>query len=254
MKWFHVLFLILWGQQLIVGQDPLINRIGPRQGLPSATVFRVLPDGPGRVWLGTENGLVHSNGHSLTHYPFTDSIYRNAVLGLCDDGDSGLWVSLFRQGVYHYRDQQLQKVLGPAYHLERIIGLRQDSQGTTLGLSSREGLLRLSLEGYQQVLPHRKCLSLTLVADTFWVGTDSGLYTCSAPNYHFQVFPGTEGLHIRDFNASPTGRKWMISDQGLFSFRVGKWVSANLPESREPVSYLCPDAHGYVWLAFKQRG
>lgn len=65
-------------------------------GLPQNTVFRILQDSRGFLWVGTENGLCRYDGYSFKPYQNDpedpSSLSHNRVYVICEDRSGTLWI------------------------------------------------------------------------------------------------------------------------------------------------------------------
>ena len=53
-----------------------------KEGLPSSTIYSIIQDNKGFIWIGTESGLVRYDGTKFRVYTIADGLPDNEVLGL----------------------------------------------------------------------------------------------------------------------------------------------------------------------------
>jgi ligand-binding sensor domain-containing protein len=86
--------------------------------LPEPTIYSILQDHRGYLWLGTQSGLVRFDGVRFT--VIEDPTLRNAwIQSLAEDRQHDLWVGTKGRGLVRLRDDQVARTpaartLGPA--------------------------------------------------------------------------------------------------------------------------------------------
>ena len=247
-----VLFLLAVSH--VWGQDVMHRRFSSYEGLPSATVYRVVADSTGQMWMGTENGLVHYNGRGFTHYPFTDSIYRNGVLGLCSDRQGGLWVGLYQQGIYHFKDGRLRLINGSEQIVKRIIRLYTTTSGELWGNTNSGELFKMQGDSIRRVLVPYVVNHFNLYRDTVWASTDNGLFFRPAKGASFALWPGTDSIRTEQFEIGPDDRRWLLTDSQLLQMKGYELEEVVIPEQEQPPRRICADGNGGLWLHFYKKG
>ena len=91
MKYYRIVCLIFLLSLLCeIGycQDVYYEQFTDADGLPSMTIYEMIQDSNGVLWLGTENGLVSYDGESFQTYTHPDLQDNDIIqLELCKDGD-----------------------------------------------------------------------------------------------------------------------------------------------------------------------
>lgn len=92
----------LWAQEA-----PLkFERLGLAQGLVNPTVYDILQDRTGYLWLATEGGLVKYDGYTFTTYQYDpsnpQSLSTNLVTALYEDHVGFLWVGTNQGGINRF--------------------------------------------------------------------------------------------------------------------------------------------------------
>ncbi|MEM8931151.1 MAG: two-component regulator propeller domain-containing protein, partial [Acidobacteriota bacterium] len=82
------------------GLDLRFQRLGPEDGLAQGSVFSLLQDRHGFVWIGTQDGLHRYDGYRFEIYkpdPFRlDGLSHGLVEHLLEDAEGRLWVGTYR--------------------------------------------------------------------------------------------------------------------------------------------------------------
>ncbi|CAM2068757.1 Histidine kinase domain-containing protein [Sulfidibacter corallicola] len=90
----------LWGQPRASWSVPFdelrFTGISTEQGLSQSTVYALLQDREGFIWIGTEDGLNRYDGYSFRQYRLTldttDGLSHNTVLCLVEDREGHMWI------------------------------------------------------------------------------------------------------------------------------------------------------------------
>ncbi|MBL8001917.1 MAG: hypothetical protein JNL05_08145 [Flavobacteriales bacterium] len=79
--------LALW----TVAQDPLHRRITMGEGLPSNTVYTILQDSTGFLWMGTDAGAVRYDGTHFDRFTVTDGLSDEEIFVVDTDRKGRVW-------------------------------------------------------------------------------------------------------------------------------------------------------------------
>jgi ligand-binding sensor domain-containing protein len=194
------------------------------------TVYALLEDSLGRIWVGTSVGLVRIDRARLQHQPGDTEVLRDRrVSALLLDRDGHLLVGSER-GVYRSNlplaaaaDPDLEFApLDPALTGISITQLLRDRAGALwIGTASR-GLLRLGPLGLERLdtddgLPNSRVLALFEDREgSLWVGTNGGLMRLG--NAPFSTLSRRQGLgddYVRALLELPDGELLIGTSQGL---------------------------------------
>jgi hypothetical protein len=72
------------------GQDPLYWQLTDEDGLPSNTVYSIIQDSTGYIWLGTSDGLVRYNGNELERIEHP-KLLDNEIIQIKKDPFGNVW-------------------------------------------------------------------------------------------------------------------------------------------------------------------
>lgn len=91
-----ILFLLLlstWGLVAAAEGNMIVTSLTANDGLSNNTVWAVLQDKAGFIWIGTADGLDRFDGKDIRHfYPDRLQGENNSVLSLCEDEQGRIWV------------------------------------------------------------------------------------------------------------------------------------------------------------------
>lgn len=98
-KWYLILFLVLLPGVYLFGEEKRFDHLTAAQGLSSDSVFRIMQDRRGFIWIGTANGLNRYDGLECIHYKRRigdeASLSHNYIRALFEDSQGNLWVGTY---------------------------------------------------------------------------------------------------------------------------------------------------------------
>lgn len=103
-----VLLLALFSALLLSAQDGYLQ-FSTTTGFPSNTVYIVLEDSRGILWIGTDNGLVRWDGSHFKTYTVDDGLPSNAIWMLHEDELGRIW-TVNSNDIRYYIEQDSIKV------------------------------------------------------------------------------------------------------------------------------------------------
>ncbi len=87
-------------------QDVTFEHISTDQGPSTGTIYCIVQDQQGFLWLGTSNGLLRYDGYEFKVYQYhpadSNSISGNHVWSICEDRNGDLWVGTSGRGLNRY--------------------------------------------------------------------------------------------------------------------------------------------------------
>ena len=228
----------LWGSS-----GARIRSIGVQDGLSHPTVYRVVQDKTGFLWLATQNGLNRYDGiniqHFLHHPGDKNSISQNSISTMILTDDNMLWLGTWGGGldrldpitesIVHYRhDPKDPRSLSS----DAVQSLYQDSEGMIWVGTVAGGLCRLNPRSglftrYQHNPEDPNSLGNNRIWDIaedgqgqLWVATDHGLNLKTETGFEkirASFTPDLELPHnrIRTILADRRGMLWVGTERGL---------------------------------------
>lgn len=76
--------------------------VGLKDGLPQSTVFRIVQDEQGYMWLATQGGLCKYDGINFSIYSIYDGIGSSFIKDLAIDQQGQIWMATFDNGICCY--------------------------------------------------------------------------------------------------------------------------------------------------------
>ena len=87
------IILFLFGNYLSTSQNFYFRQLTSEDGLPSSTVYQMVQDRDGVLWMGTENGLCAFDGSDFKYYTVKDGLPNNVVYRLAIDKQDRKWLT-----------------------------------------------------------------------------------------------------------------------------------------------------------------
>lgn len=191
------------------------------EGLNQNTITSLFMDSAGMLWIGTQDGLHSYNGYQFNLFIHTpndpQSISESYVSNIIQDTDGYLWVGTFSQGI-----NRLDLKTGT---FERF--------GAALGLTDP------------------RVTKLSIVGNTLWIGTQTGLFSFSTKTNRFtKVSLGTSSEPYITSLANVDNSYLLVGtmDKGTFAISANTITRLNLPQNA--IAYqIKANSSGTVTLA-----
>ncbi len=174
------------------------TRLSVDDGLPNASIYRIVQDKDGYIWLGSTNtGLLRYNGYELEAFDVLPASVSNNMLvpdidALVMDHKDQLWIGTWGMGlskvdtrtgeISHYSDRPESAFVLTSNYIQSLL---LDKSGV-LWIGTNKGLQRLLPDGTFQLvgqadsaqpLINQRIWALAQTEDgTVWIATGSGLH------------------------------------------------------------------------------
>ncbi len=247
MLWFATAFggLAKYDPQLS-GYTFYRHEIDNPNSLSDDTLYTILGDADGTLWLGTDLGLDHFDPttsqvtrHNHRNHNPALALPEGPIWSIYQAEPNLLWLGTQEHGLIKYAPNQGVLARYPAgdddpYHLTQspITAIIEDQRGS-LWLATLTGLLRFDPqdERFTRYDPDpsragslNDAKIFSIYEDrtgTLWIGTNSGLHQWDSDTDTFTVYTQEDGLQrdaILGILADQTGQLWLSSDWGLSRF------------------------------------
>ncbi|MBW8782343.1 MAG: hypothetical protein JF599_10720, partial [Verrucomicrobia bacterium] len=209
-------------------KGPLVRRQGGQDlRMPEAgglaLVLSLAEDAAGRIWVGTEVGLVfQKSGEQFVPVPLSGAQPGDGIQFIVPDGPDTVWIGAFRGGLYRWRDGRISRLPGDAgLRIDDLRSLIITAEGD-FWVGTASGLRRVARDEIEAVMDGRQT-SLHCIA----YGRDDG-------------FPSTEfSLGFRGATArTPDGHLWFATARGALEIlpkETTSRITAPLPVLIESV-------------------
>ena len=233
------ILIVLLSSGIARGSDiyTRFEQLSVADGLSQNSVWSIIQDHRGYLWVGTRDGLNRYDGYEFTTFYHKEndphSLPDNYVRCLMEDREGSIWVGTFSAGLCRYMPEIDQFQLYP-HVLEDPLTLSNPRVLSLLETSS----------------------------GALWVGTDSGL---NRKRWRTEVFdriylhpnPDHPANQISGLAELPTGQLWVATNDGLFLVEPNGRVVSHLGKEELPstaLKALLVERSGRIWLGTDAAG
>lgn len=261
--------------------------INIEQGLSQNTIYSILQDHKGFLWIATNGGLNRYNGYSFKTYTSkagdTASISNSRTISLLEDGKNRLWIGTIGGGLNRYiwetdsfisyrNDEEDSTSLSN----DRVMVLAEDPSGK-IWVGTADGGLNLfdpeeeTFKSYKNTVKQPNLLPSNVIRSLYvdssnklWIGTDSGvaLYDSDTDSFSLielsNIRKKRRAKVIRGFLEDNDQNLWIATDdEGLICYnKATREVEFFLHNPNNPNSIpsntvhdLFLDDEGFLWIA-----
>ncbi len=287
-----IIFVLFWvGVSSLFAQQQRVfefRHYSLEEGLSQSTVFAVVQDELGFIWVGTEDGLNRFDGYQFRVFKNqpsdSTSLSDNYIYSIVKDTSGYLWIGTRHGGLNrfdprseHFRSWEVRNADGTLTS-NFIRKLLRDSSGNIWIATDDAGLWRFGPKEERfysywgngeggKTLPARRIWALLEDQQgNIWVGTRGNGVACLSRDGNFHIFrhrgAGKEGPssdHVVALYEDRQGNIWMGTTQGLDCYNptTGKWqhwqANLNNPDDPHALSYrtilaILEDRNGNIWI------
>lgn len=226
--------------QKSIAQEVRFRRLGLKEGLSQSSVYGIIQDRRGFIWIATADGLNRYDGSEFRVYRHDPadslSLNQNGIWTLGVDSLDNLWIGLMSRGLDY-----LNAVTGRVHHFQH-----HPDDTTTLS-SNRVRVIHCDANGY------------------VWVGTsDAGLNRIDARSLDLRRIPSTagggSGIRGKKIKAViDDGSGWLLvatEDGGLTRLHPHTLKCTSIPINAKgsAIETIFLDSQDRLWIAFIEGG
>ncbi len=284
---FHFLCIFLCSvSSLTFGQGRRISfdHIGPEKGLSQNSVFSLLEDSQGFIWVGTEEGLNRFDGYGFKIYNNdvndSNSISYSIIWPLYEDHKERLWVGTRGRGL-NLLDRKTDKFtrfrhdpnVENSLSNDVVLAIGEDEDGA-IWVGTDNGLNKMILEngsaslGFQRY--YHQASDSNSLSDSFveavyldqkndlWIGTLNGLNRYHDGRFikYFQPKTGDRDPNaINRIYEDELDHLWISTESGLYQFDRKQERFYKIPGVPD-ITVTCTesDNRGNLWIGTEDEG
>ncbi len=247
------------------GQSLSFKYFTSDDGLAQNSVYSMLQDSKGYIWIGTEGGLSKFDGLKFINYTKIDGLPDNHVRNVFEDFQKNIWVGT-NKGLAKYSNGKFESKFSETLGSTIVYSILQDSSNAIYFITDSEGIYKLEDDKINKVV-FPSNLSNVLIksaiidnTNVIWLATsNSGIIKYEIDFNAFSTFNSGNGLlndtiHIlyKDdkeniWVGSEQGINLIVDDQILNPFKnkdneIGKIIS------------ISKDINNFIWIGSSEDG
>jgi ligand-binding sensor domain-containing protein/serine phosphatase RsbU (regulator of sigma subunit) len=221
-------FLLLLICQFAAGQTVNLNQFGIEEGLPQSSIYTMLQDKDGNIWVGTMNGISKYNGLNFENFTKKNGLAENRVTASCIDKKGNIWFGHWSGGITKYdaASKTFSEITPGTLKLSKTItSIVSDTKGIIWFGTNGEGLLKDENGNFTSFTTKNGLASNAISSlienkdGVLWIGTDNGitLYKTNLTPFAGELNSQSIKCLLRDSK----GNIWIgTSDQGITRINV----------------------------------
>jgi ligand-binding sensor domain-containing protein/AraC-like DNA-binding protein len=233
-------------------------------GLPQNTVFDIIQDKQGYIWVGTAEGAAKFNGtdFSVLNRYNTAAIEHNSIKCICPMKDGSIWLGTFGGGItiIHHNVLSVKNVKN-GFPSDFIWSIFQDSKNRIWVATIGAGVLIIESGSVRQFGFGQKQVPVNVHAfsedqkQNIWIGSENGLYVVKSDcSERYTVADGLLDDCIMSLLIDQTDNVWAGTPKGLNLIPRGGIAGCKpIPETKDClVRSMVIDDRNQMWLATEE--
>ena len=224
-------------------------------GLPHSSVWRLVQDKDGTLWMGTANGLVHFDGQTFKNYSTKDGLYGRSITSVVLSEEGHLLATAYQKGVNSVKDGKIESLYAKSSELR--FGETACYKGDTLLIPRSNSLAYILPDGTIKVIPHPdnyfyKC---HCNKESVLLGMENGLFEFKNEQLLKVPFPDTSIKDVRAYFKDSYGNIWLGGTQKIWRIDSNQQVKTfEVDTNNEVIHDLLVDSKNRIWLSVINEG
>ncbi len=252
--------------QASVAQDRIFDHYTIDDGLNHSTIYQLMQDRAGFLWIGTEDGLQCFDGDEFLlfkHRPFDSTSLRNNNINSIIEADSiHLWIGTWGGGLHRFN--RTTRASEFFRHRPSDATSLSDDRIQVLFKDSRETLWVGTVSGgLQRYDPNTKSFQKTKLTlsntderiwaidgdrENLWIGTDKGVSRMNLSTGQVADIPFFDQRAIRALKIDHTGALWVGLKDGVVVGHPERADWNYVSRVKRLVNRIFEDSHGDIWI------
>jgi ligand-binding sensor domain-containing protein len=209
--------------QPVTAQTLNLNQFGIEEGLPQSSIYTMLQDKNGNIWVGTMSGVSKYNGLSFENFNKKDGLSENRTTSSCLDKDGNIWFGHWSGGISKYdaATKKFSEITTGKIEIKKTINcILQDKNGILWFGTEGEGVIR----------------------------SENGNFT------RLTAKDGIAGDIVKALMQTKEGAVWIGTSSGITEVNSGKLETKNLSIPSNSISALAQDSKSNIWVGSTDKG
>ncbi len=200
-----------------------LGKFGIEEGLPQSSIYTMLQDKDGNVWVGTMNGVSKYNGLNFENFNKKDGLSENRVTSSCLDKNGNIWFGHWSGGITKYdaSAKKFSEIIPDKISISKTVtSILSDKKGRIWFGTDGQGLLKYE-NGNFTSLTTKDGLASDAISSlmenndgTIWIGTANGISLLKTKLSNLDMYFPSQS--ITSLFCDSKGKIWIgTSDYGV---------------------------------------
>lgn len=260
---FSILTLLVFAA-VITAQSLSFKYFSSDDGLAQNSVYSMIQDSKGYIWIGTEGGLSKYDGLNFTNYTKLNGLPDNHIRVVFEDHQKNIWVGT-NKGVAKYSNNKFEPRFTEILGSSIVYSIERDSSNSIYFFTGNEGIFVLSnnilnkfkVDTSKTNLSIRKAI---ISNNNIWIATsNSGLLKYISKSDSLISFNSTDGLlsdTLYTLFEDDEDRIWVASEKGVNIIEGEKITNpfGKINNSLGKIISINKDINNFVWIGSSDNG
>lgn len=234
--------------------------------MPQNSVYSIIQDNRGYLWIATEDGASQYNGINFKNYYVSDGLAYTSVRIVFEDSKNNIWFGT-EKGLSQFDGKKFRNFhKSETFRDDYIQGITEDSSGVVWIATRSGGIARykdgeLESVNEQLGLPEDAIETLCLIdsENNLWVGTIGyGVYRYSEDSLsHFTKNNGLMSDSVTSIQEDVDGNLWFGSLYGASKYDGVEFTDLYLSDDKKQVAkitFVSQDKDQNLWIGTDGKG